>query len=331
MTRPDNRSDEVAEATRQDIFKPLPAPLVQRVLGAAPFISISGVHNVRDVALAGSDIQHTPSLKPGILFRAAALNGITQQGAAELAQIGVIKIFDLRSERERKHSPTPDIPGVENIWIPASKEPSKMDLTAFGVEEQLQPAFAAMYDDILIAHTPVYRHVFEHIRDAAQGQSLLFHCQAGKDRTGVLAALILSLAGVPAEVISHDYTLTRIGLEPARDSLLRIVSTQPSERFAPGSVNKASSNPGKPSSESKAAEKPQSGDLAAAVKQAVQNGDAENSTRPLLAGLCRSDYASMQGFLQRLDQTYGGAEGYLSSQLGFSPADIITIRSKLLA
>jgi protein tyrosine/serine phosphatase len=42
---------------------------------------------------------------------------------------------------------------------------------------------------------------------------------AGKDRTGVAIALILALAGVPQEAIVHDYTLTRIGIEPVRKLL----------------------------------------------------------------------------------------------------------------
>lgn len=44
---------------------------------------------------------------------------------------------------------------------------------------------------------------------------------AGKDRTGILAAIILDLAGADAETIDHDYNLTRIGVEPAREFLLK--------------------------------------------------------------------------------------------------------------
>lgn len=48
---------------------------------------------------------------------------------------------------------------------------------------------------------------------------------AGKDRTGVLAAVILSLAGVPADIIAYDYSLSRIGVEPARELLLYMLKT----------------------------------------------------------------------------------------------------------
>jgi protein tyrosine/serine phosphatase len=46
---------------------------------------------------------------------------------------------------------------------------------------------------------------------------------AGKDRTGVLAAVILSLAGVPADIIAYDYALSRIGIEPSRELLLQML------------------------------------------------------------------------------------------------------------
>jgi protein tyrosine/serine phosphatase len=48
-------------------------------------------------------------------------------------------------------------------------------------------------------------------------------CLAGKDRTGVLAALILELTGASREFIAHDYALTRIGMEQAREELLSLL------------------------------------------------------------------------------------------------------------
>lgn len=49
---------------------------------------------------------------------------------------------------------------------------------------------------------------------------LTLQCPAGKDRTGVLAALILLLVETPSEAIVHDYLLTRVGVEPVRDVLI---------------------------------------------------------------------------------------------------------------
>ena len=52
---------------------------------------------------------------------------------------------------------------------------------------------------------------------------MLFHCTAGEDRTGVLAALLLALAGAEKEVIAYDYALTRVGIEPEREMLLQML------------------------------------------------------------------------------------------------------------
>jgi protein tyrosine/serine phosphatase len=68
------------------------------------------------------------------------------------------------------------------------------------------------------AYTAVFKHIIEHPTDP-----LLFHCSAGKDRTGVLAALLMRLAGVGDDLIAEDYTLTRLGVEPGREMLTEIL------------------------------------------------------------------------------------------------------------
>lgn len=59
---------------------------------------------------------------------------------------------------------------------------------------------------------------------------------AGKDRSGVLAALILCLAGSPREAIIHDYTLTRIGMEAHRPSLTKILQFHTGSGAGPESI-----------------------------------------------------------------------------------------------
>lgn len=67
-----------------------------------------------------------------------------------------------------------------------------------------------------------YREVFQQmLRWVLEnlGQPFLVHCTAGKDRTAVAVALLLSIAGVPKESIAHEYAVTRIGIEPVRELL----------------------------------------------------------------------------------------------------------------
>lgn len=67
------------------------------------------------------------------------------------------------------------------------------------------------YKDILNAAPESYRVIFKHLADDHQ-KPLIVHCTAGKDRTGVLCALILSLCGVPDDEVAREYELTEFGL-----------------------------------------------------------------------------------------------------------------------
>jgi protein tyrosine/serine phosphatase len=58
---------------------------------------------------------------------------------------------------------------------------------------------------------PAYRTILLHLANEPE-KPLIIHCTAGKDRTGVLCALILSLCGVDDETIANEYALTEIGL-----------------------------------------------------------------------------------------------------------------------
>jgi len=81
-----------------------------------------------------------------------------------------------------------------------------------------------------MSHKDVYRAILLHIRDHPD-RPFLYHClgkysfiskadgQGGKDRTGVISALILYIAQVPLDTINLDYILTRVGVEPARAAL----------------------------------------------------------------------------------------------------------------
>lgn len=70
---------------------------------------------------------------------------------------------------------------------------------------------------------PAYRRIFEHLRDRP-GEACLVHCTAGKDRTGVLVALVLKLVGVEDRVIAEEYALTELGLAQWREMIVEYLS-----------------------------------------------------------------------------------------------------------
>jgi len=83
-----------------------------------------------------------------------------------------------------------------------------------------------LYSQILDHGGPAFRLVLEHIRDRPN-EGCLFHCTAGKDRTGVLAAILLKLADVDDQIIAEDYALTRVGREPARAMVMARLTKEP--------------------------------------------------------------------------------------------------------
>ncbi|KAL1946463.1 hypothetical protein VTO73DRAFT_14567 [Trametes versicolor] len=210
---------------------PLDPEYVAATLSCLPFVSIGGVVNVRDL---GHYPTHYPGLvtRPGIAYRAGEISHITPEGIQQLKELGITTVYDLRSDTEmvRYETPIPSVDGVEIVHTPVFKtedySPEAMakrfELYASGKTE----AFMVLYSQILDSAGPAFGVVLRHIRDKPDSPCI-FHCTAGKDRTGVLAALLLKLAGVDDETIARDYALTRVGREPAREMIMKRLSKVP--------------------------------------------------------------------------------------------------------
>jgi len=211
---------------------PLDPVYVQDVLSKPPFVDLPGVFNVRDLGNLPSAIYDGYVTKPQFLFRSAELSSITEEGKAKMAELGITKVFDFRSDTEiRKYnSPIPVIDGVEITHVPVFKtadySPEMMarryELYASGKTE----AFIELYSQILDHGGHAFGSLLRHVRDRPN-EACLFYCTAGKDRTGLMAAIILKLAGVSHKDISKDYAFTRVGREPARKKILQRLSKEP--------------------------------------------------------------------------------------------------------
>ncbi len=116
----------------------------------------------------------------------------------------------------KAHMPVIEIEGIQRVYAPIFKdrdyspEAIALRLKDYTSEDGTE-GFRRAYGDILDSGAGGYRLVFEHLRDKPQ-EACLVHCTAGKDRTGVLVALVLLLVGVDDEVIAEEYALTELGL-----------------------------------------------------------------------------------------------------------------------
>ncbi|KAF9651766.1 hypothetical protein BDM02DRAFT_3090662 [Thelephora ganbajun] len=210
---------------------PLDEDYVRTRLKQPPFVTIDGVLNIRDL---GSYPTADPSLiiKPSFMYRSGEVSGITGEGKSQLKSLGITHIFDLRSDPEmaKWQSPIPQIDGVEVIHAPVFKNedysPEMMAKKFKLYSTNKTEAFMELYTQIMDNAGPSFRTILRHIRDNPNS-SCIFHCTAGKDRTGILAALLLNLAGVDDQIIAEDYALTRVGREPAREKIMTRLREEP--------------------------------------------------------------------------------------------------------
>lgn len=149
------------------------------------------------------------------IIRSAGLSRLTAAGLGVLADSGVRVIVDLRSTVERERDVTPDVTpfGITRIEAAVFEQ----DASPKGLGDQFH-GFAPVYREMLEMGRPAYRALFEAV--ASTNGRLLFHCAAGKDRTGVGAALMLDLAGVDDETIVADYARSAALLTPLLDRWL---------------------------------------------------------------------------------------------------------------
>jgi len=175
-------------------------------------ITLEAVHNFRDMGEYRTvDGRVT---RPGQLFRADGLYRLTGNDLETLRPLGLRTVIDLRTIGELdEHGRYPvelfplnwhHLPVVDVTW-------EKVEVNDRSAAVFLHDQYTSMleYGEPLLANA---------IRILAMPGALpaVFHCAAGKDRTGILAALVLGALGVPDEVIVDDYALTRAGMDRMR-------------------------------------------------------------------------------------------------------------------
>jgi len=155
----------------------------------------------------------------GLIYRSGTLAGLTPDDMSLLRSRGIRSVCDFRSNAERSRHPNPWQGTPEVAYWFRDHERGKGDLRAvfFGqgeTEETGMEAMRRMYRDLPMSQREAYRAMF---RCIATGEvPMVFHCTAGKDRTGVAAALLLEALGIERDAIVDDYLLTNDASDLAR-------------------------------------------------------------------------------------------------------------------
>lgn len=176
---------------------------------AGRILALEGGCNFRD--LGGYAAESGRRVKWRSLYRSGAMDRLSDPDFARLGEIGLRAICDFRSSEERTRAPTAwdRLAGVR-YWS-RDYEHSIGDLNRLlaGDAVTLQEARAVMsgiYRRLPAEQEAAYRELFAML---AQGEvPLVFNCSAGKDRTGLAAALVLTALGVPYALVVEDYELS---------------------------------------------------------------------------------------------------------------------------
>lgn len=186
---------------------------VGKAILAEEHLPMEGGYNFRD--LGGIKTKDGRYVKWGKILRSDDLHNLSDADFVYLSNIPLISIVDFRSEDEIQKGPD-KVPASVNKDYALSIAPGNL-LTAASLDEfTLEQADSAMQDinRLLVTDTTAikqYKEMFT-LLQSEKDMPLMFHCSAGKDRTGMAAALILSALGVDDEVIFQNYMESNIFL-----------------------------------------------------------------------------------------------------------------------
>ena len=162
---------------------------------------LPGVLNLRDAG--GYPVQGGGSVRWRTLFRSDALHRLDAAGLAAIVGLGVRTVIDLRTDAEAQIAPSPVRGRRTHVSL-----------------------LAGDLQDLPLELSDIYRYIIDECGGqigaavaavaTEDGLPALVHCSAGKDRTGIVIALILAVLGVPDELIAADYALSALFLDPGQ-------------------------------------------------------------------------------------------------------------------
>jgi protein-tyrosine phosphatase len=184
---------------------------------------LASADNFRDVAGtgAGYPVAGGGRVRRGVFFRSNELQ-LTAADAGTLSELGITRIHDLRGRMEIEAHPDVDVPGATWHHVEVSGIP--MELVS-GLEDSdaAERVMRQVYDAFVRAADARASYAAL-LTDLATGPlPQLFHCTAGKDRTGWAAALLLEIAGVDRSTILDDYLLTNTVSSATRRKYLALI------------------------------------------------------------------------------------------------------------
>jgi protein-tyrosine phosphatase len=200
----------------------------ERRIIAARRLALAGAYNFRD--LGGMETRDGRTVRWGKVFRSDVLAQLTAADYARLNSLGIGLVCDLRTREERRTAPTEWNSGSPMFVLAPVSEDERGNAVSGNLLQALQSGitveegralFEKFYIERALQSAPKFGLVLRAI--ATTDRAAMFHCQGGRDRTGITAALLLQILGVSKETIVADYLLST-----------RYLNERPASAPAPG-------------------------------------------------------------------------------------------------
>lgn len=187
-------------------------------------LSWEGCLNVRD--LGGLPTEDGKTTHTGRIVRADNVRKLTDAGWHALADHGVTRIVDLRWPEEVAEDQPRDV-DIDVVHVSVLGEGydpeyvAELDAHLHSVDD-VADHYAWSYVDFLERFRDRFGRAFAAVADA--DGAVVVHCMGGKDRTGIVSALLLRLAGVPHVTVGEDYAVTAANLAPSTDKWIPAIA-----------------------------------------------------------------------------------------------------------
>ena len=185
-----------------------------------------GCLNVRD--LGGLPTEDGRRTRAGAVVRSDNVRGLTDAGWRALADHGVTRIVDLRWPEELAEDQPRDV-DIDVVHVSVLGETydagyvAELDAHLASVDD-VADHYAWSYVDFLERYRDRFGLAFAAVADA--DGTVVVHCMGGKDRTGIVSALLLRLAGVQLDAIGEDYAVTAANLEPSTSKWIPAIADE---------------------------------------------------------------------------------------------------------
>jgi protein-tyrosine phosphatase len=194
--------------------------------GATParLVALEGAPNFRDIG--GYRTADGGQVRWGRVYRSAALHRLTEVDVAAIKRLELRVVYDLRMDEERGRAPSILPDGLRCELLPiggtAAKTKELTDLVLQGNLRRVPPDFLVrIYESMIESSAFTFGRLLTKLSEAGNTPAL-FHCTAGKDRTGISAALLLSILAVDEVTILDDYELSNIHYTESQIARLKV-------------------------------------------------------------------------------------------------------------